>query len=148
MAIKSAQIKKLEQNFYELVVARCKFCGFDKYLEENLDFEFPKITEDLLRPNTQSFIAIPGMFGGFTYYLEEVDNKRVLYAEQSSRMDYSSDSYIYFEITESGSRTLEGEGREVVRKKFWELARKAHEKRLQELKVMREKEKEKEKAKE
>lgn len=49
-----------------------------------------------------------------------------MYAEQSSRMDHSSDDYTYFEITENGSRILEGEKRETVRKKFWELAKKTH----------------------
>ena len=77
------------------------------------------------------------MFGGFAYYLEEVDGKFVLYAEQSSRMDYSSDSYLYFKITESGSRMLESEDRKVVQKRFMDLTKKAHEKHLQELKAMR-----------
>lgn len=116
--------KILEQNFRELIIERCKFCQFDKYLEENPDFEFPKITE-----NCHGYITVPGLFGGFTYCLEKVDDKPVLYAEQSSRMDYDSDSYLYFEITEDGSRTLEGEEREAVRKKFWELAKKEHEAR-------------------
>lgn len=116
--------KILEQNFRELIIERCKFCQFDKYLEENPDFEFPKITE-----NCHGYITVPGLFGGFTYYLEKLDDKLVLYAEQSSRMDYDSDSYLYFEITEDGSRTLEGEEREAVRKKFWELAKKEHEAR-------------------
>ncbi len=130
-------LSRLEQNFKELIIERCKFCGFDKYLEENPDFEFSKITEKLLEPNTQCFISIPGMFGGFAYYLEEVDGKFVLYAEQSSRMDYSSDSYLYFKITESGSRMLESEDRKVVQKRFMDLTKKAHEKHLQELKAMR-----------
>ncbi len=135
-------LSRLEQNFKELIIERCKFCGFDKYLEENPDFEFSKITEKLLEPNTQCFISIPGMFGGFAYYLEEVDGKFVLYAEQSSRMDYDSNSYLYSEITESGNRMLGGEEREVVRKKFCELAKKAHEKRLQKPEAIKEKAKE------
>lgn len=135
-------LSQIEQNFKELIVERCKFCGFDKYLVENLDFEFPKITESLLEPYTQDFIAIPGMFGGFTYYIEEADSKFVLYAEQSSRMDHDSDDYSYFEVTENGSRMLESEEREVVRKRFCELAKEAHKKHLQELKAMREKAKE------
>lgn len=69
----TSSLNKLEQNFRKLIIERCKFCGFDRYLEENPDFEFPKITEGLLEPDTQCFISIPGMFGGFTYYLEEVD---------------------------------------------------------------------------
>ena len=121
--------KILEQNFRELIIERCKFCQFDKYLEENPDFEFPKIIE-----NCHGYITIPGLFGGFTYYLEKIDDKPVLYAERSSRMDYDSDSYLYFEITEDGGRTLEGEEREAVRKKFWELAKKEHEERKRRIK--------------
>ncbi len=123
----TTSLSKIEKNFRELIVKQCEFCKFDKYLEENPDFEFPKIAEDLLRSNAQNFIAVPGMFGGFTYYLEEADNKLTLYMEQSSRMDYDSDSYMYFEITENGSRMLKGEERGAVRRKFWELAKKAHE---------------------
>ena len=77
------------------------------------------------------------MFGGFAYSLDEMSDKLILYAEQSSHMGYDSGSYLYFEITESGSRMLEHEEREVVRKKFWELAKKVYEKRLRELKAMR-----------
>ena len=80
------------------------------------------------------------MFGGFAYYLEEMGDKFVLYAEQSSRMNHDSNDYLYFEITESGSKKLEGEEREIMRKKFCELAKKAHEKHLQKLKAMRESE--------
>ena len=135
----TSSLNKLEQNFRELIIERCKFCGFDKYLEENPNFEFPKIAENILKPNTQNFITIPGMFGSFTYYLEEVDGKPVLYAEQSSRMDHDSNDYLYFEITESGSRVLESEERETVRKRFCELAKKAHERHLQKLETMKRK---------
>lgn len=130
---------KLEQNFKKLIIKQCGFRRSGKNLEENPDFEFPKITKDLLRSDVQNFIAIPGMFGGFTYYLEEVDGKLVLYANQSSRMDYDDNSYLYFEVTENGNRLLDGEEREIIRKKFWELAKRAHEKRLRELKAMRRK---------
>lgn len=122
----TTSLSKVEQNFRELIIEQCRFCQFDKYLEDNSDFELPKITEDLLQSNVQNFITIPGMFGGFTYYLEEVNNKLTLHAEQSSRMDYDSNSYRYFEITEDGSRMLEGKEREVVWNKFWELAKEAH----------------------
>ena len=131
---------RLEQNFEKLINNRSKICGFDEYLTENPDFKFPKITEDLLEPDTQCFISIPGMFGGFAYYLEEMGDKFVLYAEQSSRMNHDSNDYLYFEITESGGRILKSKEREMVRKKFCELAKKAHEKHLQKLKAMRESE--------
>ncbi len=135
----TSSLNKLEQSFRELITERCKFCGFDKYLEENPNFEFPKITEDLLKPNTQGSITIPGMFGGFTYYLKKANSKFVLYAEQSSRMDHDSNDYLYFEITESGSRVLESEERETVRKKFCELTKKTHERHLQEPETMKRK---------
>lgn len=133
-------LDQIEQNFKELIVERCKFCGFDKYLVENPDFEFPKIDESLLGWENAQHITVPGMFGGFTYYIEEADSKFVLCAEQSSRMDRDSDDYLYFEVTENGSRMLESKEREVVRKKFCELAKEAHKKHLQELKAMRESE--------
>lgn len=137
----AAYLAKLEHGFKELIIRQCKFCGFNKFLEENPDFEFPKVTQELLDTDRQSFISIPGLFGGFTYYLEEVNGKPVLYAEQSSRMDHSSDDYLYFEITENGGRMLEGEERETARERFRELDRKARERRLQELRARRENEK-------
>lgn len=113
--------EKLEQNFRELIIEKCKFCGFDKYLEENPDFEFPKIAE-----NCSGHITIPGMFGGFDYFVKTQGDESVLYAEQSSRMDYSSDDYLYYEITASGSKLLKDEEREVVWKKFRELDKREH----------------------
>lgn len=109
---------KIEQNFRELIIEKCRFCQFDKFLEENPDFELPKITE-----SCSGHITVPGMFGGFDYFSEEQGSGPVLYAEQSSRMDYSSDDYLYYGVTAGGSRMLEGEEREAVRKKFGELAK-------------------------
>lgn len=127
--MKDELFRKIEDNFRELIIERCKFCQFDQYLEEDPGFEFPRITEDLLGADKQDFIMIPGMFGGFAYYVDGV----TLYAEQSSRMDYSSDDYSYFEVTEEGYVTLEGEARENVAKKFRELSKKAFEEREQRL---------------
>ena len=123
-------LNTLEQNFRELIIRQCKFCGFDKFLEENPDFELPRVTSELLSHENGKHITIPGLFGGFDYFLEEKNGKLLLYAEQSSRMDHSSDDYLDFEITEGGSRMLTDEEREIVRKKFWELARKARVERL------------------
>lgn len=109
---------RLEQNFEKLIINRSKFCGFDEYLTENPDFEFPKITESLLGWENSQHITIPGLFGGFDYFLEEVDSKVVLYAEQSSRMDYDSNSSLVFEISTSEARLLEGEERKMVWEKF------------------------------
>ncbi len=137
----TSSFSKLEQNFKDLLMERCgRLPSFMEVLSEKHGFKFPKITEDLLEPDAQCFISIPGMFGGFAYYLEEMGDKFVLYAEQSSRMNHDSNDYLYFEITESGSKKLEGEEREIMRKKFCELAKKAHEKHLQKLKAMRESE--------
>lgn len=118
---------RLEQNFKKLIIDRCRFCGFDKYLEENPDFVFPEIDGGLFGWENSQHITIPGLFGGFDYFLEEVDNKIVLYAEQSSRMDYSSDSSPVFEISADISRQLEGEERKVVWEKFRQLDRKRFE---------------------
>lgn len=120
----TSSLNQIEQNFKELIVERCKFCGFDKYLEENPDFEFPEIDEGLFGWENGRHITIPGMFGGFDYFLEEVDSKVVLYAEQSSRMDYDSDSSSVFEVGMDGSRLLEGEERRIVWEKFRQLDRK------------------------
>lgn len=136
----TSSLSELEQNFKDLLIEQCgKLPTFSEYLVEHPDFEFPKITEELLESSMQGFIFIPGLFGGYAYYVEVVNNEPVLYAEQSSRMDYSDDDYLYFEITESGSRMLRNEEREAVQKKFRELTKKAHEKHLQELKAIRKK---------
>ncbi len=111
-------LKNLEQGFRTLIIEQCKFCKFDKYLEENPDFEFPKITPELLGQENTKHVAIPGLFGGFSYFLEEKNGMPVLYCEQSSRMDYSSDDYSYFEVAENNSRMLEGEERAAIQKKF------------------------------
>lgn len=102
-------------------------------MEENPNFEFPEITETPLGWESGGYITIPRLFGGFTYFLEDVDNKLVFYAEQSSRIDYDSDGYIYFEITKNGSRTIDGEERKAVCIKFGELAKTAHKKLLHRL---------------
>ena len=117
----------LEQNFKTLIISQCKFCKFDKYLERNPDFEFPKITPELLGWENGEHITIPGLFGGFDYFLEEVDSKVVLYAEQSSRMDYGSDSSLFFEISADTSRELEGKERKAVWEKFRRLDKKRFE---------------------
>ncbi len=114
----------LEQNFKILIISQCKFCKFDKYLERNPDFEFPKITPELLGWENGEHITIPGLFGGFSYFLEMDNSKPILYAEQSSRMDYDSDSSSVFEVGMDGSRLLEGEERRIVWEKFRQLDRK------------------------
>lgn len=114
----------IEQNFRKLIIKRCKFCGFDKYLVDNPDFEFPKIDESLLGWENGQHITIPGMFGGFDYFLEKIGNNLVLYAEQSSRMDHDSDSSSVFEVNVNGSRLLEGEERKMVWEQFRQLDRK------------------------
>lgn len=120
---------ELGQKFRELIIQQCKFCGFDKYLEDNPDFEFPKIDKGLLRWENSHHITIPGTFGSFDYFLEEVDNNHnlVLYTEQSSRMDHDSNSSLVFEISTSEARLLEGEERRIVWEKFRQLDKKRFE---------------------
>ena len=120
----TSSLDKLEQNFRELIIKQCKFCGFDKYLEENPDFEFPRIDESLLGWENGQHIVIPGMLGGFDYFLEEVGDSVVLYAEQSSRMDHDSNSSLVFEVSMSEARLLEGEEQKVIWGKFRQLDRK------------------------
>lgn len=123
----AVRVEGIEQNFRELVIRQSKFCGLNKYLTKDPDFVFPKIDESLLGWKNGRHITIPGMFGGFDYYLEEMNGRLLLYAEQSSRMDHSSDDYMYFEITENGSRILEGEEREMIQKRFKRLDEKRFE---------------------
>lgn len=123
-----AAYAKLEQNFKELIIQQCKFCGFDRYLAENPDFEFPKVNESLLGWENGQHITIPSMFGGFDYFLDEVGGNVVLYAEQSSRMDHDSNSSSVFEVGADGARLLEGEERRTV----WEKFRQLDKKRLEE----------------
>lgn len=54
---------KLEQNFRRLIIEQCKFCGSDRHLAENPDFEFPKIDKGLLGRGNGQHITIPGMLG-------------------------------------------------------------------------------------
>lgn len=127
----------IEQNFKELIIEQCKFCGFDKFVEDNPNFEFPKITEELLNSDRQHFVTIPGLFGGFTYFVAREDSKYILYAEQSSRMNHSIDDYLYFVITDDGSRILQGKERATVQTKFLELNKKAREEHRQKLQKIR-----------
>ncbi len=124
----------LEQKFRKLIIEQCKFCRFDKYLAEHPDFEFPKLTSELLNQDSEQRITIPGLFGGFGYFLETVNDEPVLYAEQSSRMDYSSDDYRYFEITTNGSKLLKGAERQEIQQRFRELDHKMHTEHLQKCK--------------
>ena len=121
----------IEKNFCRLIIQQCKFCGFDRYLTENPDFEFPKIDKSLLGWENGQHITIPEMFGGFDYFLKEADGKLVLYAEQSSCMDHDSNSSSVFEVSMDGNRLLEGEERKKVWGKFRQLDRKRLEERKQ-----------------
>lgn len=129
----TSSLTKIEQSFRELIIERCKFCDFDKYLAENPDFAFPKLSEEMIGSQELNFIAIPGLFGGFAYYLGNISDEITLYAEQSSRMDHDADDATYFEIREDSSRLLRGQERRVVQKKFYELAKKAHENHIAKL---------------
>ncbi len=123
-------LNQIGQNFKKLVVKQCEFCKFGKYLADNPDFEFPKIDESLLGWENGQHITIPGMFGGFDYFLVKIGNNHnlVLYAEQSSRMDHDSNSSSVFEVSMSGAKLLEGEERRIV----WEQFRQLDKKRLEE----------------
>ena len=123
-------LQKIERNFRELIIEKSRFLGFYKYLEENSDFEFPEVTRDLLGWENGRRIVIPGMFGGFDYFLEETAQGLVLYAEQSSRMDRDSSDYLYYAVAEHGSRRLEGEERNGTQDSFRKLAKGVRRKRL------------------
>ena len=73
-------LKKIEENFHKLI---CEFI-FKNPLERE-GYQFPKLTEELL--THEDFTRVPGMYGGFFYYLKIENGKPVLYANASSRMD-------------------------------------------------------------
>lgn len=129
-------LNQIEENFEELIVERCKFCGFDKCLAENPDFELPRIDESLFGWENGQHITIPGMSGGFDCFLGKVGNNHnlILYAEQSSRMDHDSNSSSVFEIDINGARLLEGEERKTVWEQFRQLDKKRFEERKQKVK--------------
>ena len=76
-----SDLKKIEENFHMLIK--------DFYLrEENIgdyDYSFPKVTGDLFV--REDFNRVPGMYGGFFYFLKLEGGKPVLYVNASSRMD-------------------------------------------------------------
>lgn len=130
-------LETVENNFRNLIISQCKFCKFDEYLKQNPDFEFPKINSNLLGWENGEHITIPGLFGGFSYFLEINSGELVLYAEQSSRMDYDSNDYTYFEITQNENRILKSEERETAQKKFRQLDRKGFEEHRRRMKERR-----------
>ncbi|MBR4447200.1 hypothetical protein [Methanobrevibacter sp.] len=76
-----SDLKKIEENFHILIN--------DFYLSQDCigdyDYRFPKITEDLFV--REDFNRVPGMYGGFFYFLNLESGKPILYANASSRMD-------------------------------------------------------------
>lgn len=133
---KEDDLAKIEQHFHNLII---KYCPPHSSLANDPDFEFPKLTTEMLDTELTQLIAVPGYFGGFCYYLEGKGGNITLYAELSSRMDHSSDSYSYFEITPENSRTLRDAEREDIKRKFWEFTKKAHEEHMRKIKEKKEK---------
>lgn len=74
-------LRKIEGNFHELI---------GKFLNRKCigDYEYslPELDEELL--NHERFHRVPGMFGGFFYFMTVEDGRYVLYAHASSRMDF------------------------------------------------------------
>lgn len=76
----------IQQNFYNLMYYRCrnsKDCT--TWLNENLS-ELPKITNDLFAQNEPEYIAIPGMYGGFSYGLFDREGSPVLVTDSWVRI--------------------------------------------------------------
>ena len=76
-----SDFKKIEENFKILIK------DFFLYKGDMGDYEycFPELTDDLYIK--EEFNRVPGMYGGFFYFLKLEDGKPILYAEASSRMD-------------------------------------------------------------
>lgn len=76
----------IEQNFYSLMYYRCRNSeDCTKWLDENLS-ELPKITNNLKTTNEPEWIAIPGMYGGFSYGLIERGGNPILVTDSWVRI--------------------------------------------------------------
>lgn len=106
-AYQDADLAAIRQNFIDLMYYRCR--GSEdciKWLDENL-VELPEITNDLSSLTEPQWIAIPGMYGGFSYGLIERDGKPLLVADSWVRIVGGSGQS--HEITSSGI-TIVAEG--------------------------------------
>lgn len=111
------------QNFLKLINKRTgEFLV--SYEEQNgSKLEFPEPTIDTLRPGKLYHIAIPGFFGGYSYFFEEHDNNLVMYADLTSRWHASEEDYEYFEVTTDGYYKLKGDKRGDLADKILALSR-------------------------
>ena len=86
-----ADLLAVEKRFIDLMHYRCKDANnCIEWLDENTS-ELPKITNELSATLEPQWMAIPGMYGGFSYGLFERDGKPLL-------------------ITDSWVRVVEGSG--------------------------------------
>ena len=76
-----SDLKKIEENFKVLINDFFLFKGD----MGDYEYHFPELTDDLYI--NEDFNRVPGMYGGFFYFLKLEDGKPILYANASSRMD-------------------------------------------------------------
>ena len=91
-------LKNVEKSFHKLIK---KFL-IEEYIGD-YDYHLPILNEELL--TKKEYHRIPGMFGGVLYFLEIENEKPILYAHVSSRMDFDElyivDEFSY-QLIESG----------------------------------------------
>lgn len=81
-----SDLQAIQKNFYDLMYYRCRNAeNCLKWLDENTA-ELPKITNELSSLTEPEWIAIPGMYGGFSYGLIERDGKPLLVADSWVRV--------------------------------------------------------------
>lgn len=81
-----SDLHAIQQNFYDLMYYRCQNAeDCIKWLDENTS-ELPKITNALSSLTEPEWIAIPGMYGGFSYGLLERDGKPLLVTDSWVRV--------------------------------------------------------------
>lgn len=81
-----SDLQAIQQNFIDLMYYRCRNAeNCLKWLDEN-SAELPKITNELSSLTEPEWIAIPGMYGGFSYGLIERDSKPLLVADSWVRV--------------------------------------------------------------
>ena len=81
-----SDLQAIQQNFIDLMYYRCRNAeNCIKWLNENTA-ELPKITNKLSSLTEPEWIAIPGMYGGFSYGLIDRDSKPLLITDSWVRV--------------------------------------------------------------
>jgi len=97
---KLRSLKSIQDHFHELIIRRTQgLCPLD-------EFELPDLLtapDDLI--HHPIFLTIPGMYGGFSYWLQEKNGETVLISESWCRVGEGSEER--YEISASTCRQIE-----------------------------------------